>query len=268
MEQNNNNNNLGDKVVADLHNDFVAVGKHHVHGWYSWAVVGVCLGVLIGIAYVANNTGKFVPSMASTVLSCPGTVPTIITASGDGYTSFNKVEWDDYVSYVTERSNSGYSRQGADLEILGKKDASDSEKAAAKERLGAATKIEAGIALAETGPKGAVETCKKNLAAKVAAVPTTESCPNDQSGAQCGLTSNPTDPATACAIVPGSGGIMPPRPASSGIGNGSVVTYKTTASGSQTVDLTCTANLNGGAPGNNANLPNEEDQGSFVPPIK
>lgn len=65
MEQNNNNNNLGDKVVADLQKDFVAVGKHHVHGWYAWAIVGIVLGMAVGILYVANQNAQFNASNAS-----------------------------------------------------------------------------------------------------------------------------------------------------------------------------------------------------------
>lgn len=58
-------NNQADKVVSDIKKDFVAVGIHSVHGWYTWAVVGAGIGAIIAIAYVANLSGQFDASRAS-----------------------------------------------------------------------------------------------------------------------------------------------------------------------------------------------------------
>ena len=55
-----------EKVITDLQNDFKIVGTHRVHSWYAWAIVGIVLGMAIGIIYVANRSGNFSASKAST----------------------------------------------------------------------------------------------------------------------------------------------------------------------------------------------------------
>src|SRR6185436_15261990 len=60
----NNNQNLGDKVVSDIQKDFTIVGKTRVHSWYAWAIVGIVFGMAMAIVYVANRSGQFSASHA------------------------------------------------------------------------------------------------------------------------------------------------------------------------------------------------------------
>lgn len=55
-------NNLADKVVADIQRDFRIVGSSRVHGWYAWAIVGIVFGMALGMVYVANRSGQFIVS--------------------------------------------------------------------------------------------------------------------------------------------------------------------------------------------------------------
>lgn len=68
-------NEAVEKVVDDLKKDFKVVGSGRIHSWYTWAIIGIILGALVGITYVANRSGKIQESDASTkgslVLSCP-----------------------------------------------------------------------------------------------------------------------------------------------------------------------------------------------------
>lgn len=95
-----NNQNPADKVVADIKNDFVAVGKHHVHGWYAWAIVGIVAGMLGGLLYVANWQGKFTPSNAGSpvqfaVKFCPWNPPDLaISGKGEGTANLTNFEVD------------------------------------------------------------------------------------------------------------------------------------------------------------------------------
>lgn len=80
--------NPADKVVSDIRHDFIAVGKHHVHGWYAWAIVGIVAGMLGGLLYVANWQGQFdaskaAPTPASSPI-CPFTATPKILGSAKG----------------------------------------------------------------------------------------------------------------------------------------------------------------------------------------
>ena len=59
MDSQNPNTRVADSVVEDIHKDFVIVGKHRVHAWYAWAIVGIVFGMALGIVYVANRSGSF-----------------------------------------------------------------------------------------------------------------------------------------------------------------------------------------------------------------
>jgi hypothetical protein len=62
---------LADAVVGDIKKEFMIVGKHRVHSWYAWAIVGIVFGMALGIVYVANRTSRFESSSASQY--APGT---------------------------------------------------------------------------------------------------------------------------------------------------------------------------------------------------
>ncbi len=54
-----------EKVIAQLSENFKVVSAHRVHAWYSWAAAGLVLGILVGIAYVANRSGQVDAGRAS-----------------------------------------------------------------------------------------------------------------------------------------------------------------------------------------------------------
>lgn len=58
MDEQNTNSNIADAAVSDIHKDFVVVGKHRVHSWYAWAIVGIVFGMALGIVYVANRSNQ------------------------------------------------------------------------------------------------------------------------------------------------------------------------------------------------------------------
>ena len=65
-------------VVAVLRHDFRIVGSHRVHAWYAWAIIGIVFGMALGVVYVANRSGKFLPTKASgaPVYACESTTKT------------------------------------------------------------------------------------------------------------------------------------------------------------------------------------------------
>lgn len=67
MDQNNQNHvgGLENSVVGSIGKDFTIVGKHRVHSWYAWAIVGIVFGMALGIVYVANRSNRFESSSAS-----------------------------------------------------------------------------------------------------------------------------------------------------------------------------------------------------------
>ncbi len=77
--------NLADKVVGDIKKDFTIVGKSRVHAWYAWAIVGVCVGMFLGILYVANRSGQFDASHAEEGGSCPVLVQPVVRGFQEGY---------------------------------------------------------------------------------------------------------------------------------------------------------------------------------------
>lgn len=58
MDEQNINSNLAESAVSDIHKDFVVVGKHRVHSWYAWAIVGIVFGMALGIVYVASRSNQ------------------------------------------------------------------------------------------------------------------------------------------------------------------------------------------------------------------
>jgi hypothetical protein len=62
------NNSSSDKVVGDLVKDFKLVGKHHVHGWYAWAILGLVSGMALMLVTVANQHAQFVRSSAQMII--------------------------------------------------------------------------------------------------------------------------------------------------------------------------------------------------------
>lgn len=53
-----------ENIVSNLGQSFRVVGKHRVHAWYAWAIVGIVFGMALAIVYVANRSGQFNPSSA------------------------------------------------------------------------------------------------------------------------------------------------------------------------------------------------------------
>ncbi len=66
-----NKHNLGEKTVADIKKDFTIVGRHRVHSWYAWAIVGIVFGMALGIIYVANQSAQFSASQAESIDKSP-----------------------------------------------------------------------------------------------------------------------------------------------------------------------------------------------------
>lgn len=66
QDQNKNPEQVVDKAVGEIAKDFKVVGSHRVHSWYTWAAVGIIVGVVVGAIYVANNAGTFEMSDAKT----------------------------------------------------------------------------------------------------------------------------------------------------------------------------------------------------------
>jgi hypothetical protein len=72
--ENNDSNQKVDSLLSSLSKDFAVVGRHRVHGWYAWAIVGVVFGMALAIVYVANRSGRFIESSADEgkiVYACP-----------------------------------------------------------------------------------------------------------------------------------------------------------------------------------------------------
>lgn len=119
------NKNLGDKVIADLSKEFVAVGKHHVHNWYAYAIIGIVFGMAIGIIYVSNQSLKFDPSSADTgaaaapvQLICPFTDIVDVAVEGSAEVPYPAkdhelaIAWQEK-SNISDEAKAAYSRARA-----------------------------------------------------------------------------------------------------------------------------------------------------------
>ena len=65
MNNSQDSQRLGEKVVSDIQKDFKLVGAQRVHSWYAWAIVGIVFGMALGIVYVANRSAQFDSSQAA-----------------------------------------------------------------------------------------------------------------------------------------------------------------------------------------------------------
>src|SRR3989344_4394893 len=72
---------LADSVFGSINKDFTIVGKHRVHSWYAWAIIGIVFGMALGIIYVANRSAQFDASSAATP---PAPPVSIVTFGSDG----------------------------------------------------------------------------------------------------------------------------------------------------------------------------------------
>lgn len=75
MDEQQKNWQKADEAVSGLAKDFTIVGRHRVHSWYAWAIVGIVFGMALGIIYVANRSAQFDSSQAATMLSKRTSVP-------------------------------------------------------------------------------------------------------------------------------------------------------------------------------------------------
>ncbi|OGY99909.1 MAG: hypothetical protein A3C11_03230 [Candidatus Sungbacteria bacterium RIFCSPHIGHO2_02_FULL_49_12] len=57
---------LVSRLFERLNEDFVVIGRTHIRSWHAWLVIGLCVGVVVGILLVANNSGEFGRSNAAT----------------------------------------------------------------------------------------------------------------------------------------------------------------------------------------------------------
>lgn len=50
---------LADKLVANLRHEYVLVGKSRIRAWHLWLIVGVLIGIMAGVYWVASrSTGE------------------------------------------------------------------------------------------------------------------------------------------------------------------------------------------------------------------
>ncbi|MBI2451026.1 MAG: hypothetical protein HYV52_01655 [Parcubacteria group bacterium] len=59
MDNNKSTNNLTERVRDVLKKEYIVVGKTRVTGWYAWLSFGLIAGVVAGVIFVANRSGKF-----------------------------------------------------------------------------------------------------------------------------------------------------------------------------------------------------------------
>ncbi|MDO8569400.1 MAG: S8 family serine peptidase [bacterium] len=71
-------NHRVESALEVLKKDFVVVGKTRVRSWHAWLIIGLCVGILVGVLFVANRSGEFDASKAATS-GLPNKVIGIIT---------------------------------------------------------------------------------------------------------------------------------------------------------------------------------------------
>jgi len=57
-------NETPESVLSALKRKYIVVGKTHVRHTHAWGIIGVCVGILLGIVYVADRSDAFLPSFA------------------------------------------------------------------------------------------------------------------------------------------------------------------------------------------------------------
>lgn len=53
------------RAMNALHRDYVVVGEGRVHAWHAWLIIGIVVGIVAGILFVANSTDGVALSNAS-----------------------------------------------------------------------------------------------------------------------------------------------------------------------------------------------------------
>lgn len=61
--------NITTRALKTLSKEYVAVGKTRVRSWHAWLIIGLAVGVLAGVLFVANRSGEFEESLAQTLSS-------------------------------------------------------------------------------------------------------------------------------------------------------------------------------------------------------
>lgn len=56
---------FSERALAALNKDFVLIGKQRVHPFYGWLAIGLAAGIAMGVAFVANRSGRFEESGAA-----------------------------------------------------------------------------------------------------------------------------------------------------------------------------------------------------------
>lgn len=57
------------RALESLKKEYVLVGKTRVKAWYAWLVIGLAVGIITGIALVANRTGEVEKGRAADIMS-------------------------------------------------------------------------------------------------------------------------------------------------------------------------------------------------------
>lgn len=81
-----NKKEMVDQALQALQGKFILVGKHRVRAWHIWLVVGILIGAMVGILWVANRTNEFTQSKAATGL-------VIYQASSDFSSTQGSKQW-------------------------------------------------------------------------------------------------------------------------------------------------------------------------------
>jgi len=89
------------RAMRALNKEYLVIGRKKVHAFYSWLALGMMVGVAIGIALVANNTGQFEQSSAAVTLN---TVTTLAAQTGNNTSAasnFGSLFCHDYITKTT-----------------------------------------------------------------------------------------------------------------------------------------------------------------------
>lgn len=71
MEPLDKKSSLAARALESLTKDYVVIGKRRVRSWHAWLAFGLVVGITVGIALVANNSGQFNPSEAANTRKAP-----------------------------------------------------------------------------------------------------------------------------------------------------------------------------------------------------
>ena len=113
MNNNKPTNHLIERALSALRKEYVVVGKTYVRAWHAWLTLGIVVGIVAGVVFVANRSGEFETTKAAGVFTKDNGIIRINLNEG-GYPMITSM-------YITGIEVLSHDNAGADFQITSRR---------------------------------------------------------------------------------------------------------------------------------------------------